>query len=159
MPQTRITPRLAAGAAGAPTAVASRERSRKEKTMTGEELGYFEVLAKCGHVGRKHYVLKRFAIRAESANEAARITRNIPRVKHHHKDAIRSVTAVTPERYAEIVRENSADPFSAVTACRISACTRNRKSSRKMNFPSRKSGDFPRAAATGINAFIAASGS
>lgn len=111
MPQTRITPRLPAGAAGAPTAVASRERSRKEKTMTGEELGYFEVLAKCGHVGRKHYILKRFAIRAESAKEAARITRNIPRVKHHHKDAIRSVTAVTPERFAEIVRENSADPF------------------------------------------------
>ncbi|MGN0835086.1 MAG: hypothetical protein ACI4QA_04570 [Candidatus Spyradosoma sp.] len=79
--------------------------------MEDEKLGYFEVLAKCGHVGRKHYVLKRFAVRAESAKEAARITRQIPRVKHHHKDAIRSVTAITPERFSELMRENSADPF------------------------------------------------
>lgn len=52
---------------------------------------YFKVTAKCGHVGRDQYYKGMFFIRAESGSEAAAIARWIPRVKHHHKDAILSV--------------------------------------------------------------------
>ncbi|MGN1372736.1 MAG: hypothetical protein ACI4VK_01660 [Candidatus Coproplasma sp.] len=49
---------------------------------------YFEVQAKCGHVGRHNYVIKNFYVKAESGKEAARKIRLAPRVKHDRKDAI-----------------------------------------------------------------------
>ena len=51
---------------------------------------YFEVIVKCGHVGHGKYIVKKLAILAESAKQAAKIARYIPRVKHHKKDAILS---------------------------------------------------------------------
>lgn len=71
----------------------------------------YEVQAKCGHVGRKNYVLKNFAILAENGREAALITRGLPRVKHHHKDAIREVKEINEERYREIQVTNRLDPY------------------------------------------------
>jgi len=71
----------------------------------------FEVCAKCGHVGRDYYVDKIFAVRAESAKEAASIVRNFPRVKHHHKDAIRYVIRIDEARYWEIRQTNNVDPY------------------------------------------------
>lgn len=62
---------------------------------------YFKVEAKCGHVRRNNYILKNFYIRAESKKEAARITKETPRVKHNHKDAIRSVEEITLEEYCQ----------------------------------------------------------
>ena len=55
---------------------------------------YFNVTAKCGHVGRGYYIPITFAVKAESAAEAASVARDLPRVKHHHKDAILSVKEV-----------------------------------------------------------------
>lgn len=71
----------------------------------------FRVTAKCGHVGRNNYVIKSFAIRAFDAREAARIARDIPRVKHHHKDAILDVQEITLDDYYTLVEQNSHDPY------------------------------------------------
>lgn len=60
---------------------------------------YFKVLAKCGHVGRNNYIEKWFYIKAENGKEAAKIVRNMPRVKHHHKDAIREVKQIKCEEF------------------------------------------------------------
>lgn len=72
---------------------------------------YFEVCAKCGHVGRKFYVEKVFAVCARSAREAARFARQIPRVKHDHKDAIKYVREIDEERFDEIMLENEEDMY------------------------------------------------
>ena len=71
----------------------------------------YEVCAKCGHVGKNYYVDKTFAVVANSGKEAALIARSIPRVKHHHADAIRYVEKIDEERYNEIRQLNSVDPY------------------------------------------------
>ena len=71
----------------------------------------YKVVAKCGHVGKGHYVDKVFAVKAETAKEAAERARAFPRVKHHHKDAIRSVEKISMQEYLEIIEINDADPF------------------------------------------------
>ena len=60
---------------------------------------FYEVQAKCGHVGRNNYVVKTFYVKAESASDAARQIRYAPRVKHNHKDAIISVKRIDHEQY------------------------------------------------------------
>lgn len=60
---------------------------------------HFEVVAKCGHVGRGKYYEGKFYIEAEDAKEAAKITRQKGRVKHDHKDAIISVKEITYKQY------------------------------------------------------------
>jgi hypothetical protein len=57
-------------------------------------MGFFEVTAKCGHVGRKRYYRGLFYVQAENGRAAAAIVRIMPRVKHNHKDAILAVTKV-----------------------------------------------------------------
>lgn len=74
-------------------------------------MGLYEVEAKCGHVGRDCYVIKTFAVIAESGKQAAELVRWMPRVKHHHKDAIRSVNMIDEQRYCEICITNSLDPY------------------------------------------------
>ncbi len=71
----------------------------------------FEVCAKCGHVGKNHYVEKVFAVKANSGKEAAEIARALPRVKHHHRDAIRYVEKIEENRYLEIRETNSDDIY------------------------------------------------
>ncbi len=72
---------------------------------------YYSVTAKCGHVGKRYYIPIEFAIRAESAKEAARITRDMPRVKHNHKDAIQSVMEISREEYIALRQRNDSDPY------------------------------------------------
>ena len=72
---------------------------------------YYEVTAKCGHVGRNYYVLKTFAVKAANGRAAARIVRNTPRVKHHQKDAIKSVQEIDKNRYLAIIKRNQQDPY------------------------------------------------
>ena len=60
---------------------------------------YYKVLAKCGHVGRHKYILKEFYIEASNGKDAAFKVRYLPRVKHHRKDAILSVEAITEDEY------------------------------------------------------------
>ena len=72
---------------------------------------FFEVQAKCGHVGMNKYVLKNFYIKTDSAKKAAYIIRNVPRVKHDHKDAIRNVREITYEEYVEGSKRMEADDY------------------------------------------------
>ena len=72
---------------------------------------YYEVEAKCGHVGRNKYVPIRFAVVAESGSEAASMVRQFPRVKHDHKYAILNVTKIDYERYLEINAINNNNPY------------------------------------------------
>lgn len=72
---------------------------------------YFEVIAKCGHVGRNKYIPIKFAVEAESGKDAAAMVREFPRVKHNHKDAILSVTKIDYVRYLEIIAINDNNPY------------------------------------------------
>ena len=74
-------------------------------------MNMYEVCAKCGHVGRNYYVEKTFAVEAETKKAAAAIVRNMPRVKHHHSDAIRYVEEIDKYRYCEIINMNKEDPY------------------------------------------------
>ena len=72
---------------------------------------YYEVIAKCGHVGKKHYVPVKFAVVAESGKEAAKKVRQFPRVKHNHKDAILDVRCIKLKEFLEIKEINENDPY------------------------------------------------
>ena len=76
-----------------------------------ETLKMYEVACKCGHVGRKHYVLVHFPIKAANGQEAAKIARSMGRVKHDHKDAILSVERIDEDRYRELMLMNRNDPY------------------------------------------------
>jgi hypothetical protein len=69
------------------------------------------VLAKCGHVGRNNYIIKCFYVKANDGEEAAKIVRQKPRVKHHHKDAIRDVIAIELEEYLTGLKIMEADMY------------------------------------------------
>lgn len=72
---------------------------------------YFEVEAKCGHVGKNKCTLIRFATVAENGKEAAAKVRQFRRVKHDHKDAIRNVVEISFEEFVKLRSENDADPY------------------------------------------------
>lgn len=71
----------------------------------------YEVKCKCGHVGRKNYIIINFPIIAESVKEAAYKARKMPRVKHNHKDAILSVKKITNEEYSKLIITNMEDDY------------------------------------------------
>lgn len=72
---------------------------------------YYEVIAKCGHVGRNNYILNMFPVRAKSKKEAAKRARNFPRVKHDQKDAIKSVREISYEEYLELMEQYQLDAY------------------------------------------------
>ena len=72
---------------------------------------YYQVEAKCGHVGRYNYILRKFYVVAENGREASLKVRNIARVKHHQKYAIRRVDKITYDEYLEGRNRNSIDPY------------------------------------------------
>ena len=74
-------------------------------------MAYYKVIAKCGHVGRNKYIFKNLFIKATSRKEAATKARNYPRVKHHHKDAIRDVIEITFEEYCNGKKCNKEDKY------------------------------------------------
>ena len=75
------------------------------------EAKYYKVLAKCGHVGRNRYIIKSFYVKAENGKEAAKIVRDKPRVKHHHKDAIKEVIQIKYEEYINGIKIMSDDMY------------------------------------------------
>ena len=74
-------------------------------------MNYYQVEAKCGHVGMNNYIIKRFYVCADNGKEAAFRVRKMPRVKHHHKDAIRNVTAISYDEYIEGIALRNEDPY------------------------------------------------
>lgn len=71
----------------------------------------FEVVCKCGHVGRSHYIPVAFAVYAANRKEAAYKARFFPRVKHDHKDAILSVREIDSAKFVSIIEELEHDPY------------------------------------------------
>jgi len=62
---------------------------------------FYEVIAKCGHVGKRQYYEGHFFEKADNASEAAAFVRKCGRVKHDHQDAILAVTEITKSQYIE----------------------------------------------------------
>ena len=60
---------------------------------------YYEIKAKCGHVGKNNYYVGTLYLYGENGRETAACARQYPRVKHDHKDAIISVTEISYEAY------------------------------------------------------------
>lgn len=79
------------------------------ETNDGEYM--YAVKTKCGHVGRHRYMEITFPVTAESKKEAAKIARNIPRVKHDHQDAILDVKQICLREYLDLVNENQSNPY------------------------------------------------
>ncbi|MDX9691472.1 MAG: leucine-rich repeat domain-containing protein [Acholeplasmataceae bacterium] len=73
--------------------------------------GYYIVKAKCGHVGRQHYIPICFPVRATCKKEAASIILQKSRVKRNHKDAILDVRKVNQHDYLEQVEINAGDMY------------------------------------------------
>lgn len=71
----------------------------------------YEVEAKCGHVGKRFYLIKFIPVIADSKKEAARLVRSMPRVKHNHPDAIRGVREIDHETFLKRLAEHNADPY------------------------------------------------
>lgn len=72
---------------------------------------YFKVIAKCGHVGKMHYIPVAFAVKAENASEASQIARKFPRVKKQCWDAILSCEEVSKFVYKQIIKSNNENSY------------------------------------------------
>ena len=72
---------------------------------------YYIVTTKCGHVGKNKYIVVDFPVLAENGKDAARKAREIPRVKHHHKDAILNVREVSLEEYNQYEEKKNNDDY------------------------------------------------
>ena len=76
---------------------------------------YYKVTAKCGHVGRGHYIIKDFFVRANDGKAAAYKVRFFPRVKHDWRDAIVSVKLFTKDAFIQGWELHNNDPYFNVT--------------------------------------------
>ena len=72
---------------------------------------FFEVVAKCGHVGRGYYYEGVFYEIASDASYAAKIVRGRGRVKHDHKDAILSVREISQEEFELGLKAKENNPY------------------------------------------------
>ena len=75
------------------------------------KLKYYRVTCKCGHVGIKRFIRIMFPVEAENGREAASIARQLPRVKHDHKDAILDCKEIDYEEYIILQKINRHDPY------------------------------------------------
>ena len=89
------------------------KQSEKDDSIRSKESGnrYFAVKCKCGHVSRRYYIPITFGVITRNRKEAAKQARNIPRVKHNHKDAILSCEEISYIEFVEIAEENRLDPY------------------------------------------------
>ncbi len=72
---------------------------------------FFEIVAKCGHVGRDKYYAGHFFVKAKNAKNAAKIVKRKPRVKRDHEDAILSVMEVSYKEYVAGIEQMKNDPY------------------------------------------------
>ena len=80
---------------------------------------YYQVIAKCGHVGGKgKYIENEVYTAAENAKKAAEFVRLAPRVKHHHKDAIRQVKEISFEEFLIGQEKFENDPYNTCKSSR-----------------------------------------
>ncbi len=64
-----------------------------------ENINYYLVYAKCGHVGKGNYLEVAFPVYAKTAHNAAQIVLKRPKVKKHLKNAITSVEEINYDDY------------------------------------------------------------
>lgn len=62
---------------------------------------YFEVVAKCGHVGRNQYYEGHFFVISTDAHHAAQHVKTFSRVKKDHGDVILDVIPIDRQRFLE----------------------------------------------------------
>ncbi len=72
---------------------------------------FYEVVAKCGHVGRQNYYEGHIFVRAVDKKHAARIVKRFPRVKKDHEDAILNIYEVDEPEYLKGVEEMNNNPY------------------------------------------------
>lgn len=72
---------------------------------------YFEVVAKCGHVGREYYYEGHFFVQAVDAKFAASKVKRKSRVKRDHEDVILSVSEVDELTYLEGLEAMRLNPY------------------------------------------------
>lgn len=72
---------------------------------------FCKVYVKCGHVGINNCINVWMPVEAENKREAARIARWLPRVKHHHKDAILDVVIISKNEFDHLIQTNTNDPY------------------------------------------------
>ena len=72
---------------------------------------YFEVVAKCGHVGRMYYYEGHFFVSGDSKKAAAGKVKTFPRVKKDHEDVILWVEEVTEVQYKEGLAQMESNPY------------------------------------------------
>ena len=72
---------------------------------------FYEVEAKCGHVGLTNCVWIKFAVKAKTSKEAADAVKRYGRVKRNHKDCIRGVSEISYDEYRILALENKYDPY------------------------------------------------
>lgn len=72
---------------------------------------YYIVDAVCGHVGKNNGIIKSYAVYAKDGRHAASVARQIPRVKHDYKYAIRNVREVQFADYLIQIMINADDPY------------------------------------------------
>lgn len=85
---------------------------KEDETMTqSNQKKYFQVTAKCGHLGRLRYIPINFAIYAENAHEAAQYAKRLPRVKKQCKDAILACVEITHEEYMALLDANRRESY------------------------------------------------
>ena len=84
---------------------------RKEEQTMAPKTNYYQVTAKCGHVGRGMYVPINFAVKAMSASEAAQKAKGFPRVKKQLWDCIIAVIQITKREYKRLIKSNRKDPY------------------------------------------------
>ena len=72
---------------------------------------YYAVNTKVGHVGKGKYIEVTFAIKAENGREAARIAREMPRVKRDNPMAIIDVNELSYDEYLDLLEDNKNNPY------------------------------------------------
>ena len=72
---------------------------------------YYQVTAKCGHVGKRNYVPINFAVRASSASEASQKAKLFPRVKKQLWDSIMACVEISKKEYKDLLKTNRKDPY------------------------------------------------
>ncbi len=75
------------------------------------QLNCYEVIAKCGHVGRGYYYEGHFFVYGESKRDAAQKVKTFPRVKKDHNDVILNVYRITEEELIEGKNKQANNPY------------------------------------------------
>lgn len=72
---------------------------------------HYLVCAKFGHVGREYYIHKEVPVIANNKKEAAKLVKNMPRVKKNIKNTILNVVEISDEEYMKALKKYKKDKY------------------------------------------------